>query len=437
MNEDIKHELKKIDIPPELHFRAAQGAKQASSERPKRVQKRAIISLIASVLFVFSATVTGAISPSFNNLIATISPELADLLQPIQKTSIDNGIKMEVIAAMSDDEMSVIYLSMEDLDENRIDETIDIYDYFLSIGRMFNCQLISFDKQQKKAFFRLQANGNKQLHDKKIHLSVTSMLSHKHTFEQVEIDLLDQMNKQPNTILLDRMHSSGGGGGQRDSLFSEEQAEILYPGELAIKLPKIDFLTITNIGIIDDKLHVQVKWRENNVDDHGRLYLTNDNGKIQYASTVSFGVDNKGDLTYGSNYIEYIFDLQRIDLGDFQLKGDFVSNGLYMEGNWETTFRLESNLEEKTVALQEDFGDWTATNLAISPLGITINGTGQYEDDTSLTVKAIMTDGTVIHFNSIMNSADKEEVIIKLLPAYPLDISEIKTVTINELEIPL
>lgn len=41
---------------------------------------------------------------------------------------------MEVVAAMSDQEMTVIYVTMQDLIDNRIDETIDLYDSYSLAG---------------------------------------------------------------------------------------------------------------------------------------------------------------------------------------------------------------------------------------------------------------------------------------------------------------
>src|SRR4051794_22593937 len=63
----------------------------------KRV-KRFVVPLVASALVVLSAGVGAARIPSFNNLIANVSPEIALMLQPIEIISENDGIKMEVVA---------------------------------------------------------------------------------------------------------------------------------------------------------------------------------------------------------------------------------------------------------------------------------------------------------------------------------------------------
>ena len=67
----------------------------------------------------------------FCNLLSIVSPDFALLLQPIEIACEDNGIKMEVVGAMNDDEMKVIYITMKDLVGDRIDE-FHIYDYRLT-----------------------------------------------------------------------------------------------------------------------------------------------------------------------------------------------------------------------------------------------------------------------------------------------------------------
>lgn len=36
-----------------------------------------------------------------------------------------------------------------------------------------------------------------------------------------------------------------------------------------IEIPEIDTMSVTNIGFIANRLHVQTKWNDDNIDDHG------------------------------------------------------------------------------------------------------------------------------------------------------------------------
>ena len=80
----------------------------------------------AFAMLIFSVGVGAAYIPSINNLLSIVSPKTALKLEPIESSSEDDGIKMEVVAAMSDEEMAIIILRMQDLTGNRIDETLDL-----------------------------------------------------------------------------------------------------------------------------------------------------------------------------------------------------------------------------------------------------------------------------------------------------------------------
>ena len=95
--------------------------------------KRAVPAALAICLcLMLSVGAMAATIPSFNNLLSMLVLIIALLLQPIEIACEDNGIKMEVVGAMNDDEMAVIYITMKDLVGDRIDETLDIYDYRLT-----------------------------------------------------------------------------------------------------------------------------------------------------------------------------------------------------------------------------------------------------------------------------------------------------------------
>lgn len=108
------------------------------------------------------------------------------LLQPIEIACEDNGIKMEVLGAMNDDEMAVIYITMKDLVGDRIDETLDIYNYRLTGTHIATCQMVHFDKTTRTATLRMQANGGKKLNGRKMRFQVDSFLSNLLEFDNVE-----------------------------------------------------------------------------------------------------------------------------------------------------------------------------------------------------------------------------------------------------------
>ena len=90
-------------------------------------------------------------SSHLRKLIGLIGYEIYSFLQPIQLADESNGIRLEVLGAMNDDESAIIYFTLPDLSGETIDETLDIYNYTLSKGRAFFLEAINFDTKTKPA----------------------------------------------------------------------------------------------------------------------------------------------------------------------------------------------------------------------------------------------------------------------------------------------
>ncbi|NLR43630.1 DUF4179 domain-containing protein [Priestia megaterium] len=435
MKNKLKEELEQIEIPKELHMRAKLGVEKAKSEQPRRTFKKAIVFPAAAVLFLIgSAGVGAATFPSFNHLLSLVSPDIALFLQPIETTSEDKGIKMKVVGAMNDDEMAVIYVTMQDLTGNRLDKTLDLYDYTLTDGHMFNNQIVNYDKDTNTATLRIQANGGTNFNNKKIKLRISSFLSQRYKHEGIKIDtdLSELKNKNVDTISLSTDSTSGGGGEITDQLDTGESIEILKPNETILSLPKIKFMHVSNIGFVNGQLHVQTKWSDEDIDSHGDFYLVDPLGKkINAASKVYYGVDKSGKTVYGNNYVEYIFNANNEDFSKLKLMGDLVSNGNFTKGNWSTTFKLHSVENEKSVSFNEDFGSWKATKMTLSSLGVTLYGKGHFKDTDNIKMSVKMNNGSSQSLESLQNFSDNKSVKAKFLSSSPLDLSNIKAINVN------
>ncbi|MGE7880282.1 hypothetical protein [Peribacillus muralis] len=438
MNNKVKQELERIEIPKELHMRAKLGVKRAKSEQPKRKFKKTVaIPLVASLFLVFSVGVGAATIPSFNNLLSFVSPQTALFLQPIETSSEDDGIKMEVVAAMNDDEMAVIYVTMQDLTGNRIDKTLDLYDYSLTEGHMFNSQIVDYDETTNTATLRIQANGGEALNNKKINFHISSFLSHKHKFEEIKVNanLMKIKDNIPKTIPLNMNNISGGGGKTFGDLKEQGTVQVLKPDETELYLQKIKFMHISNIGFINNRLHIQTKWTGDDIDSHGDFYLIDTSGNKIHASNISFGVDKLGNTNYGNEYIEYIFVIDNLDINRLNLMGNFVSNGNHTNGNWNTTFKIQSVGKEKNMDFSKNFGTWRANRITVSPLGITLYGNGDFNNSSKIVVSAKMNDGSVQTLDSMTSFSENKKVKAKFLSSLPLDISKIESINIDGTEI--
>ncbi len=438
----IKNALNTIQTPEYDIFSKVE--KEIKRKKFSKGYKRSIPAVLAvCVCIMLSIGVIAAAVPSFNNLLSIVSPDIGLLLQPIEAACEYNGIKMEVVGAMNDDEMAVIYITMKDLVGDRIDETLDIYDYRLTGTHISTCQMVHYDETTKTATLRMQANGGKKLNGKKVSFQVDSFLSDKLTFDEVDtgINLSDvKVVKDSQTIPLDTSsNTSGGGGGY---FFNELQNQgiirVLAPDQKKITLPQIDFMYISNIGFIDGRLHIQTKWVGDGIDDHGDFYFVDSTGDIicMDSANIYFGIDGSGDAKWGRDYVEYIFDVSKINLDELKLMGNFVSHGNYITGNWKTTFKIQSVGEEKAADCNIGFDQFTINNVKVSPLGITLVGRGEISDPqrtptSKMPISVNMADGSVQKFESGMYYSDNGEVKLKYISYLPSDTTKVKSIIVN------
>ena len=89
--------------------------------------------MVASLLLVFTMSVPALAAADFGpayNLLYKVSPAIAQKLKPVSMSCEDNGIKFEVISAYVEGSEAKIFISVQDIDGDRIDETTDFFDSF-------------------------------------------------------------------------------------------------------------------------------------------------------------------------------------------------------------------------------------------------------------------------------------------------------------------
>lgn len=399
------------------------------------VKKSLSTALAACLCILISISVAAAIIPSFNNLLYFVSPEIALVLQQVSHTSEDKGIRMEVVAAMNDHEMAVIYVTMQDLIENRIDETLDLYNFSLTGGQMFNSQIVNFDKETGIATLLIQINGGEALDGKVLSFKIDSFLSQKQIFEALEtgINLLEiRKEENPQTMPLNMNNISGGGGDFYEDFKAKGTIEILKTDKKNITIPNIDFMHISNIGYIDNYLHIQTKWTRDGVDDHGYVYFVDALGQqIEVKGTnLYFGIDQKGNATYGGEYVEYIYDLNEINIEEVNLLAYLVS-GNYTTGKWKTTFKIQSVIGEKEIKQEIDLDTWIVNKVTLSPMGLTLVGKGENNNFKEISIIVNMIDGQIQRFDSVRSFREDSTIRLKYTSSMPLDMSKVESVNIN------
>ena len=292
------------------------------------------------------------------HLMYLISPTVAQYFVPVQKSYEDQGIKIEVVSAYIHDNEAQIYITMQDLMEDRIDETTDLNDSY-SINRAFDCTIgycekVGFDKETKTATFLITItnNENREIKGEKITFLLNNFMSHKQEWNDIKIplELEDINNKETRKVQLSGFSTLND---KYRNLANRMEEQVLVPQY------NIDFgvtnMQITGIAYIDNKLHIQVSAKDNyKIDNHGEIYLINKETNEKRTSDYNLGFvlgkkDDKYEYsekyyTHDENrrdFTEYVFDISKDKLKDYSVYGDFFASGTYVEGKWRITFEIQ------------------------------------------------------------------------------------------------
>ena len=149
-------------------------------------------------------------------ILSSVFPAAAQKFKPVQMSCIDNGIKMEVISADISGSMASVCLSMHDLEDDRLDETIDLFDsYCINIPFDYygTCSFREYDADTKTAYFMVEIGrmDGKDITDSKITFSVGKLLTHKqHSERYIDEIALSTVTDAAETFKPERINGWGG-----------------------------------------------------------------------------------------------------------------------------------------------------------------------------------------------------------------------------------
>lgn len=320
--------------------------KELESEQKKHSIWRPVVALVSVCLCVSVAmpVLAATVEPIFQ-LMYMVSPTIAQLFVPVQMAHEDNGIKMEVVSAYIHDSIAEIYITLQDLTENRIDETTDLYDSY-SIHRPFgssaHCERVGYDPNTKTATFLIVIEewGNKNIEGDKITFTVREFLSHKTNYDDIEIPIaLSSVEVAKDTHGATNIVGASNIEFEQFNDFEENPPTALVPSSPISGFP-VDGIDLTGIGYIDGKLHIQTSVKDNlDKDNHGFFYLKDSNGhKVNCSYTFSYV--NQYERPGRISYDNYVFDIPQSAIANYSLYGDFVTSGMITKGNWKVTFPL-------------------------------------------------------------------------------------------------
>ena len=337
-----KYNAMQRDVRPDAPLlQCTRAAAQKAPARPRRL--RPLIAL-AAVLVCLALTVPAfampalAADPNGYALLYSISPAAAQFFKPVNRSDEDNGIRLTVDSVYLHSDTVEIYVSLQDLTGDRLDETTDLFDSY-RINRGFDCSatcsLAGYDAQTRTARFLISITSfdGQDIEGDKLTFSLNRLLTGKTETEGAVTGLdLAAVQAEPATQQVTRRGGSGIAAEAGGST-AETRTALVPTGTLAAPAPGV---AITAVGYVDGLLHIQVLY-ENilETDNHGQLWLDNGVEKLECLGSLSFSAENGSD-----SYEDYYFDVTPAQLADCTLYGSFVTADTLIEGGWEITFPL-------------------------------------------------------------------------------------------------
>lgn len=384
----------------------------------KWLGRRAVAAIAVCAALTLTAT-AAAVPAVWRSLQEHLGP-FAPYAQYIRGASCtDQGIRIQVLSAVSDDLEARFYLSVQDVEGGRINE-------FLTLkGRLTageerepepgetkpvvygggystrNFELVSYDPGTKTALLTAKIsyedtarpNGEGQL-------TVTGMDT-----RQVELygsiplaSLTDKTLKSLNVSKEDKViykPSDLGGTGYTNAVLPGKQV-VLAPGQTPMPLNGTKDIRVSSIGFASDGcFHIRLEF------DEGVRPALRQDGKsaLLFNPRLADGVPDEVryyvcQQTLVKGGMDILFplikagDLEALQGGQMRISGDYFRPGMEIQGAWSTQFQME-HYSSVTLDWTGDLDGCQVRQVTVSPLSVTMrsNDKGGFANTTLYAVK--------------------------------------------------
>lgn len=348
-----KEEIKKQEIRKQKIGRQEIGKQKDNYFFHKIFGKPIIVALMICFGLGIVIPVSAAQIPVIYAIIENISPKLADLLVPVEKSCTDKGICMQVEAIQIEGNQAKIYLSFFDQEgKDRIGKNMDLFGSYGLLSRdgksnIAGCSFLTYQEENKKAYFQVSVQAQDAFEKKKLTFYVSELLG-KLTKNEQEIDLSNTVYQAETKNV-----AINGASGKEDiakyaqKLKGERKEGDPRPVFRVLKTNSIDKckeddFTIVQIAYVDEILRVQIcKGDTRHAVRNAELFLTDKAGQ-QYENgySVSWHEDTEDGKQY--SYQEYWFFGISESLEQYKMYGIFQDSEESIQGNWKVDFRLET-----------------------------------------------------------------------------------------------
>ena len=202
----------------------------------------------------------------------------------------DNGIRMEVEGISIQDNCAYVYISMQDLEGMRMDESIDLFDSYsihTNADQIGGCTLVDFDEENQKSIFLITVQ----------HMDGTSIEGSVMTFSVSQI--------------------------------------LTGKNEIQAELTQISLDAISEVTETQTEEGLEIRGGSY-TDGYVYLFDADGNDVLPECSTAFWDEEKQG------SYEEYIFDVNAEALENYKIYGHFFTCQNHVEGDWEVRFTIKN-----------------------------------------------------------------------------------------------
>lgn len=320
--------------------------------------------------------------------------EIATQAQTIGASTTDQGIKLDVAAAINDGETTYLVVDLQDTTGDRLSDK-------LHFGKMsldgddshgYGEETLSYDPETKTATLMMQGSGLAS--GETATLSISNIYANRaeHSMVAEDLDLAGLLGQGGTFEDIDWMSEGGLSGGSSTDFVAEghrieDVDRVLVRDEMHVAIPGLDTGYLSNICYQDGLLHVQM----NPTDEVSggpeamqsfNLIDTRTGEKIDIYYEVGYGTYEcpKDGMTYlACDYREAVFRIDEADLPYYRLHVYGFSHDTLIEGNWEVAFTVPERIDvleiETSVTLPDRGKNFIVDAVSVSPLGVKLSFT--------------------------------------------------------------
>lgn len=347
-------------IVPDEHLlrQTLSAAEPKSRHKPVRLRTVALIAAMVALCMALSLPVLAATETGYALLYAAF-PAVAEFFKPIHLSAEDKGIRVEVESIRLQDDTAQIYISVQDLEDDRIDETTELSWHVrpsapvLYKGTSMESAsetLVSYDPETHTARYLLtvtEYTDRRMQASDLLTLRIGSFISGSRELdtelEEIDlhaVDMAPALTIQPTTTYTCSIYDAQ--DMERLEAIRKNGATFLEPNDPGTPLSAISDTALTGLGYVDGELHIQLRCTGPYFDRFtGNLWIQTADGETLWNHIFAGfqGTDETG--TPVCRYDEYIYDISPDALEGCTVYGRFWTCDAMTTGDWAITFPLK------------------------------------------------------------------------------------------------